>query len=64
MFARDPLQFRTCEQPRKPHGSVVPKVLIPDMGDQNLYGEILKAGQGDLVVLCTFSTGNEPQHFY
>lgn len=31
MFARD------CDQTSKPHGPVVPRVLIPDVGNQNLW---------------------------
>lgn len=54
MFARDPLQFRNCDQSLKPYGPVVPKVLILDVGDWNLYGKILKAGLDDLVVRVNF----------
>lgn len=50
-FARDSLQFRNCDQSSKPQGPVLPQVLIPDVGDQNLYGKILKAGGDDLVVI-------------
>lgn len=64
MFARDSLQFRTCDQPRKPHDPVIPKVLIPDMGDHNLYGRILKAGQGDLVVGVHLQLRSCTTHFY
>lgn len=55
MFAREPLQLRNCDQSSKPHGPVVPRVLIPDVGDQNLYGKILKVGQDDLLVRVHFA---------
>lgn len=54
MFAKDPGQFRNCDQSLKPHGPVVPQVLIPDGGDQNLYGKILKVGHDDLLVRVHF----------